>query len=350
MSGLTKQQEQFVLDNWNKIDLLLLVRQTFNNHELTLRHAEAKLVKKFLAERKLKKEIVTGNTHVLTESQKEYIRNGIDTLTPLEIAQIIFDNRKLEPTSQEVILIQNYVNSLDKGTKKFPHDDYAEEEYRPPDQLSAVVTKVNQFLRKDLSLKTMPTVQKRTMEAVRNFLHAPRYLQTINSYLSKKAREMFEGEFVRSIFDKPDLTPDELNLVITLCQHYVMGVTLHRQLDMLNIRYEETLNDPDGKLTVPLAEMVKAKSMELEKCNKAQTDLTKFLNGERSKRQERQGSGQISVARLVEWFRDEKERKQALKRAEIQNLEDEEEVKRLEEISETKARVLGISKSELLYG
>lgn len=347
---LTDHQKNFILKHWNDMDLLLLVRQVFDDHQLTLRHAEAKLVKKFLAERKSKQEIVSDNTSSLNASQKEYIRNSIDSLTPLEIGKIIFDNQKLEPSSKEVILIQNYVNSLDKNVRRFPHEDAAEGEYRPPDQLSAVVTKVNQYLRKDLTLKTMPTVQRKTMEAVRNFLHAPRYLQTINSYLSQKARDMFEGEFVRSIFDKSDLTPDELNLVITLCQHYVMGVTLHRQLDMLNIRYEETLNDPDGKLTVPLAEMVKAKSMELEKCNKAQTELTKFLNGERSKRQERQGSGQISIARLVEWFRDEQERKKALQRAEIQAQEDEEEVKRLEEISETKARVLGISKSELLYG
>jgi len=350
MLELTDDQKVFILKNWNKVDFLLLVRQVFDNHQLTLRNFEARLIKEFLAARKLKKEIVADSKTELTESQKEYIKSNIDSLTPLEIAKIIFDNRKLEADSKEVLLIDNYAQGLDKETEQFPHEDYAKGEYKPPDQLSAVVTKVNQYLRKNLSLKTMPTVQKKTMEAVRNFIHAPRFLQTMNSFVSAKSREMLEGEFIRTIADKPDLTPDELNIAITLCQNYIQQVTLHRQLDMLNLRYEETLNDPDGKLTVPLAEMVKAKSAELEKCNKTQKELVTFLSGERSKRQEKHAGSQASVARLIEWFRDEQERKKALERAEMQAQEDEEEVKRLEEISETKARVLGISKSELLYG
>jgi hypothetical protein len=172
----------------------------------------------------------------------------------------------------------------------------------------------------------------------------------MNSYVSQKSRDMFEGEFIRTVFDKPDLTPDELNIAITLCQTYIHGVTLHRQLDLLNVRYEETLNAPDGKISMALTEMIKAKTTELEKNNKTQADLVKFLSGERSKRQEKSAGSQASIARLIQWFQDEEERKKALERAELQNREDEAEVKRIEEVSETKARVLGISKSELLYG
>ena len=349
---LTPEQKEFILENWNKIGLLALTRRTFENSTLNGRSPEAKTVQKFLGERKVQKkgEKTKEELLTLTESQEEFVKNSIETLTPHEIAKIIFDNQNLEVLSKEVIAVDNFAKTLGITTEQFPHDAYPSSDYRPPDQLSAVVTKVNKFLRKDFSLKTMVNIQKKTMEAIRNFLHAPRFLQTINSYGSEKTREMFEGEFVRSVFDKPDLTPDELNIVITLCQHYVMGVTLHRQIDMLNTKYEDVLNDPDAKITTALADMVKAKTDELNKCNKAQAELVKFLSGERSRRQERQGGSQASIAQLVEWFRDEQERQKALKRAAIQAKEDEEEVDRIESISEMKARILGLSRSELLHG
>jgi hypothetical protein len=347
MNELTPEQKQFIAENWKNMDFISLVREAFHNKELNGRSKEAKLVQKFLGTGKTKKEKIA--TLELTGSQKEYIENTVDLMTPHEMAKIIFDNKDLKPISKEVDLINSYVKTLNKK-EQFPHEDYAQEDYRPPDQISAVVAKVNKFLGKDINHKTMPTIQRKTMEAVRNFLNAPRFLQTINSYISQRNRDMFEQEFVRSVFDKPDLTPDELNIVITMCQLYNQQVTLHRHLDMLNIKYEENLNEQDGKISMALAEMVKAKSAELEKCNKAISDLVKFLSGERSKRQEKQGAGNVSIARLVEWVRDEAERKKALQRAELQTQEDEAEVKRLEEISDTKARILGISKSELLHG
>lgn len=348
MVELTSDQKEFVLENWNTMGLLALTRRTFLDNSLNGRSLEAKSVQKFLGERKVKKKNESIELS-LTDDQKEYVQTSISSLTPHEVAKIIFDNPKLEPLSQEVRLVTEYAKTLDnKG--QFPHEDYAKGEYRPPDQLSAVVTKVNHYLRKDLSLKTMPTIQRKAMEAIRNFIHAPRFLLTINSYIAQKTRDMFEGEFIRTVFDKPDLTTDELNIAITLCQHYVMGVNIHRHLDLLNTRYEETLNDPKSTGLQSLAEMVKAKATELKECNKAQTELTKFLSGVRSQRQEKQGGSQNSVARLVEWFQDEQERKKALQRAELQAKEDEEEVDRIESIPELKARILGMSRSELLHG
>jgi hypothetical protein len=342
---LLEEQKQFILRNWQDTDLLSLTKEVFNNEKLTGRSKEVKWVQKFLASRKLKSEISPS----LTDSQKELIKNSIESMTPHEIAKIIFNNSNLDKVSKEVGLVATYAKQL--GIKnQFPHEDYATEEYRPPDQLSAVVTKVNKYLRKKLSLTDMPTIQRKNMEAIRDFIHAPRFLYSINSYVAQKSRDMFEGEFIRTIFDKPDLTTDELNLCITLCQLYVMDVTLQRQLDMLNMKYEEVLNDPDGKLTQALSDMVKAKSTELKECNKTRTELVKFLSGARSERQKRSAGSQASLARLIEWFRDAQERKKALERAELQATEDDQEVKRLEEISETKARILGISKSELLHG
>lgn len=349
--GLNEEQKDFVLKNWDKMDLLSLTRQIFGDQTLENRSSECKLVKKFLAERKVKKKSDPKSSEViLTDEQKEYVQTSIDTLTPHEIGKILFDDSKIAPTSKEVLAISAFANTLENPKQQFPHEDYAQEDYRPPDQISAIVSKVNQFLRKEINHKTMPTIQRKTMEALRGFLNAPRFLQTINSYVSQKNRDMFEAEFVRSVFDKPDLTPDEINIVVTMCQLYIQQITLHKHADLLNVKYEEALNEPKATGLQALAEMVKAKATELKECNKAIADSVKSLSGERSKRQEKQTGNGNSIARLVEWFQDDNERKKALKRAELQAQEDEEEVNRLESISEMKARILGISRSELLNG
>lgn len=352
MDELTDEQKEFIKNNWDKMDLQTLTRKVFNDGSLDGRSKEARVIRKYLGDRRPKTtQFEKKPDIILTDSQKEFIENNIGSMTPFEIAKVIFDDAELPPLSKEVLTIDKYVKEeLEDDVERLPHEDYAQGEYKAPDQLSAVVTRVNIFLRTDLTLKNMPLVQRKAMESIRDFLHAPRFIHTINSYVTRKAREMFEGEFLRTVFDKSDLTPDELNLSITLCQLYVQQVTLHRHLDMLNQKYEDVLNDPDGKVTVALSEMIKAKTGELEKCNKAQSDLVKFLSGERSKRQEKQGGTNTSISRLVEWFRDEEERKRALQRAAIQAEEDEDEIDKLETISEMKARVMGISKSELLNG
>src|SRR6266446_5367580 len=181
MLTLGSEQKRFVLENWNKTDFLSLVRGVFKNQKLSGRSQEAKLVQKYLGDRQLK--IKNGKVAeiILSDSQKEYIRNNVNMMTPFEMAKMIFDNPKLEPLSKPVLVINEYIKNLGEDTKIFPHESYATGDYHPPDQLSAVVTKINIYLRKHLSLKTMPTIQKKAAEAVRNFLHAPRFLQTINS-------------------------------------------------------------------------------------------------------------------------------------------------------------------------
>src|ERR1041385_6964876 len=102
---LSQDQKEFIISNWDKLDFLSLVRQVFQNQTLDGRSKEARTVRKFLASRQLKKEIVSNQTVTLIESQKEYIKNSIDSMTPLEIGKIIFDNPKLEPLSKEVQMV-----------------------------------------------------------------------------------------------------------------------------------------------------------------------------------------------------------------------------------------------------
>lgn len=347
---LTDEQKDFVNHNWDAMDLLSLVRATFEDEKLDGRSLQARLIKKFLGERKTK---TTKHEKVqpvvLTEDQKEYIGTNVSLMSAFEMGKIIFNNPRLEPLSKHVMTINKFIKDLDEGTEKYDQEESVSEEYKAPTQLSAVVGKINKYLRKELDLKALPTVQRKSMEAIRNFLHAPRFLQSINAYIAMNQREMFEGEFIRTIYDKPDLSPDELNICVTLCQKYVQGVTLAKHINILNTKYEDDMEE-GGRLSMTLAEMIKVKTDELDKCEKTQKVLVEFLSGQRSKRQDKQVGNSASVARLIEWWREEEERQKALKIAERQHEEDKEEVVRIETLPDIKARVLGISTSEMLHG
>lgn len=345
---LTPEQESFILENWDKLPLIQLVKETFKDNSLDGRCFQAKVIKEFLADKKPKSTAwVKRPEIILSEENKEFVANNI-SLRPIEISRIIFNNPKIQPLSKEVLVVKKYKDSITLDSEKT--DDMPEELYRPPSHTVQVVKKVNDFCQKDLKLETMPTVQRKAMESLKGFLHSPRFLHTINAYVSKKSRKVFEEEFVRATHDKPDLTPDELNLYVNLCSNYVLMITIQRQLDMLNERYESIMLDPDAKITTPFADMIAAKTTELNRCDKRQSELINDLNGKRSIRIKEQKGSTSNIANLFSWWKDEEERKKALQWAEIREKEVSAELDRLETIEEMKARILGISRSELLNG
>jgi hypothetical protein len=97
-----------------------------------------------------------------------------------------------------------------------------------------------------------------------------------------------------------------------------------------------------------LTEIIKATSEELNQCEKRIESLTKDLNGSRTARLKSKGEENGSIFALVEAFQEREERDRMIMMAELQNKLIEEEADRLESMDDYKARILGISKKELL--
>jgi hypothetical protein len=351
MFTLTEENKSFALASWDKMSLTELTQSICNDDNLDGRSLEGRVIREFLISQGKQPKSTTFKKVepvVLTNEQKQFVESNL-TLRPIEIARIIFENPKIEPLGRHVQAVSRYMAEINTS-QGIVSEEVLHTDYKPPVQLSQVVKKVNDFARKDFDLSTMSTLQKRNMEALKNFIHSPRFLQMINSYVTQKSRNVFEQEFIRAIYDKPDLNPDELNLYVNLCHNYVMMITLNRHKDMLDERYESVLMDPNSKISQTLSEMIKAKTDELNKCDKRQSELIEALNGKRAQRIKEQKINSASIANLIDWFKDESERQKALAWAEKESLEAEEEIDRLESISEMKARVLGISRSEMMHG
>ena len=117
-------------------------------------------------------------------------------------------------------------------------------------------------------------------------------------------------------------------------------------IDKLNRMFEECEDQRD--MTVRLAELLKTKSEEYNQCEKRQEALISRLNGDRKERIKNQHRNNASILSLVKLFQNETDRKRMIEMAEKQKLLITEEADRLENMDVWKARVLGISKDDVV--
>ena len=157
-------------------------------------------------------------------------------------------------------------------------------------------------------------------------------LQVINNYTDATDRELFEAEFIRTTWDKPDLTADEINLYINVCIDYVNLKNISKAMEKLNRMFHEAEDQRD--MTVRLAELLKTKSDEYNQCEKRMESLINRLNGDRARRIQGQHEENASILSLVQLFQDENERKIMLRMAEMQKEAVAEEAANIESMPE----------------
>jgi hypothetical protein len=348
---LTEEQKQIILKEFaNTPDLRELTRKVYNNTEIDGRSWQGRLVRAFLTQQNLnyKTSLVEKAEELeLTQAQKEFlmsdnIENGINAL---EAARLAFRDRSIASLSVKHRIV---IEFLKKYRPEIVDEDNqpTNEKWTSPKSISRVVKKINDWAGINLDEITLSTKQKRLCEKMLIYLKSPRFINIINQYSTLSDRELFESEYVRTVWDKPDLTVDELNLYITVCANYVRQKHIQQRMDKLNSLLQDADNDRD--ITLRLTEIIKATSEELNQCEKRIESLTKDLNGSRQARLKERGEQSGNILALVEAFQDREERKRMVMMAEMQNKLIEEEADRLETMDEFKARILGISKRELL--
>ena len=101
-------------------------------------------------------------------------------------------------------------------------------------------------------------------------------------------------------------------------------------------------------MTVRLAEVLKSKTDEYDKCEKRMESLIKKLNGDRAERLKNRFKENASILTLVRNFQIQEQRNQMIEIAEMQKKLVEEETDRLDNMESWKARILGISKKDAI--
>jgi hypothetical protein len=347
-NNLTDQQKAYIESNHKSIpDLIELTRKVFNDDTLDGRTKEGKLVREYLVECGFKYNTTKSKKAKrvnLTEEQKEFIENSArDEMNAFQIACVIWHDRDITPLSKETLVVAEHIKSTKPNLLR-SEDSALGDVYMPPQTQTATIKLLNKYCSAEIRQEAISLKQKKYVEQVVKFLSTPRFFQVINSYTDKADRDLFEAEFMRTTWDKPDLTADEINLYINVCIDYINLKNINKAMEKLNRMFHEA--DDQRDMTVRLAELLKTKSDEYNQCEKRMESLINRLNGDRARRIQGRQEENASILSLVELFQDEKEREIMLKMAQMQKEAVEHEAKHLESMPEWKARVLGISKGD----
>ena len=287
----------------------------------------------------------TGSVTLTQQQEKFLMSDQIDLeLNPLEIARIVFDDETIKSLSAHHRTIIDFLKEKRPDVIN-ENEIVTSEKWISPHSVVQAVKRVNVLANQELSASSLSNKQEKMMKALIFNMNTPRLEQTINSFSRVGDRQLFESEFIRATWDKIDLSPDEVNLYIALCQNYVRIKHTQSRLDKLNRMLEDS---DDEKYAMSMVDLIKTTSEELNQCEKRIEALTKNLNGSRQDRIKARGQRNGTIEALVEAFQDKEERDRMIKMAQMRQKLVKDQADELETMSEFKARVLGISKEELL--
>lgn len=342
---LTENQKEFLRKNAKDIlDLNELTKKCFGDNELDGRSKEGRAVKKFLADNHINYNTTKrkkAKKVTFTESEKEFIlQQAKEGISSLAIAKLLFPKQNVKPLSTEQRSVLEYINSINPDFLP-SKDGGALNDYIGPKSPSRIIKKINDATGIELEEGKMNRQTQICIDKLGKNLNNSRFIRIINNYTNSADRELFEQEFIRLTWDKPDLTPDEINLYMNVCKEIINLEVISGNVNKLNDMFEEA--EEQSEITVRLAEILKTKSSEYDQCSKRISDLTKKLQGDRGERMKKRQRENASFLSIVQMFQDEEERKNMIRMSELEKIAVKEEAERLEGMGEWKARVLGIS-------
>lgn len=347
---LNKKQKQFVLDNYQDTpDLAELTKKVFGNNKLDGRTKEGRAVRAFLVNNNLtfnvtklpdKKEPI-----VLTEEQGEFVLQRMDEgVSSYGIAKLIFPDKDVKKLGLEQRAVLAW---LKENKPEFsPAPGLSFNVYNPPKAASRIIKRINESTGEVLEEDRLSRQHQICIDKLRTNLANTRFLKIINGYKDESDRILFEEEFIRLTWDKPDLSADEINLYMNMCKSIINLEVISQQVQKLNKMFDDA-GDQD-EMTIRLAEIIKTKSTEYKDCENMIANLTKKLQGDRAERLKSRRKDNASFLSIVEEFQDEEGRKNMVRMAEMNKKAVKDEGARLESMDEWKARILGIGIDDVI--
>ena len=145
---LTEEQEKFLLENSKKInDLNVLTKKCFEDEGLDGRSKQGRAVRKYLIENDIK-----FNTKFkpkqepidFTDQQKEFIiEQAKDSLSSLEIAKLLFPDKRVMPLSLEQRAVLEVIRDVNPDIMP-SKDSGALDSYIAPKAVSRIIKKINE--------------------------------------------------------------------------------------------------------------------------------------------------------------------------------------------------------------
>jgi len=346
---LTEEQKTCIEENHAIMpDLIQLTRKVFNNNSLDGRTKEGRAVREHLSHKGIAYKTVNtprGRKISFTPEQKDFIiQYANEGMNSYQIAQVIFPDKVIKNLSSEQRAVVSFLKAYSPSSITLEESAIGDL-YAAPTSFKGLIERVNFFVGADLLEDKLKALDKKCIESLGLFLKSPRFVMIINGFADERDRTLFEAEFIRATWDKPDLTADEVNLYINVCVDYINLKNIGSHIEKLNRMFNEAEEQQD--MSIRLAELLKTKSEEYNQCEKRMESLIARLNGDRAKRIANKQQENASILSLVQAFQNEEERQRMVLIADRQRALISEETDSLETLPTWKARILGISKDDV---
>lgn len=350
---LTEEQQQQVLALFEETqDLNVITQKIGKDPNLDGRCKLGRRIRSFLAGEGKDYGVKGGSKKGkldLTEEQMKFLNSDLidNKMKPLEIAKLVYKNANIVSLGQEHRTVMAYLEEYRPDVVDHTLT-IADGKWHKPKRIEAVISLVNKWCNLDLpcSRDKLPNKSRKGIERLFDYLNVYKLWTTLNSLNTEDDRNLYESEFVRYTWDKPDLTNEELNLYMMVCSNIVRAKHIQKRMDDFVISLESKADD--AEISIKQTEHFKALNDELNACEKRISDTITKLNGDRSKRVEKLQSVNANILALVEAFQEKEERDRMVMMADRLNKLVEEEAEKFESVGEFSARIFGISREELV--
>jgi len=338
-------QQIYIESHWSGDKPLEMARHLFGQDDLDERSEEFGKIKRYLTKKYKDTPCLEFDI-----DQLKFIDNNSSNMRAFDMAKVLFGN-DTKPLSRETKTVDRFVKAIGLSYKASEDSNPSVTGYNPPNTDLQLIKHINSVdINANFKKDDLTSLEKECLAALRKYLNSHRFIATANAIPDQSNRNLFESSFVEACYNKPDLIAEELNAYISLCCDYVMTLTLQKQMNKINELLDDVIeSDEDSKkLAMSLADAYSSKVQEYDKCQTRIQKLQASLSGSRINRMKGEASRNQSLSKLVEEMKGEESRKKMLLIAEARNLELEKEFDRIESAPEYIARVLGISKTEIL--
>lgn len=352
---LSDEEKKEILDNWNAgiLSLPKLIRAVWKNDKLDGRSFQGRALKRFLASRDkapIPSHVYIKKTEVqqLSEEDKAFIREHAKEFKARKISQLRW-GENVGLGDVRVRLCKEYYESLPPEMRS---EDYNQttKDYTPPKTPTQVLARLKNYRICDWEDGKMSVFQKECVKKLIEFSNIPRFESDMSTITNQKERDLVEAEFFRHVYDKPDLTSEDLSTYISACFCTLDIKRLRAEEVKIAQQIEESVDD-DGKPKFNQAFVDYASSIRSEISNKtSKLEATfKSLNGDRSNRLKNKGNNTITLASFVELLKekDKRDKVMALIKRDEEKLK--EEMAELASMEALKFEMWGANPRELLH-
>lgn len=363
--SLNEDQKRVILDFWNE---RAEKGDAPSVQELTERlfgggvkgsSKKGRLIKDFLGSKNISvrgSKVYIKKLLELSEQQKEYIKNNRGTMTNVDMARLLFDNPKLKNIHKESRAVKAHNESLGPSVYGGKEETPADGEWRPPNTLDRTIARVNKYFKAGGGIDNKKDIKAsvvKEVEALMRYLNTYRLSIHINNYEAEGDRTLLESTFVRYCYDKSDLTEEEVDQYILLSKEAVTELRTDERKEKLQTMLSnqaECQDDEKTRVSMSLVEAIGKVNKEYDDCMKRQQSLLASLKQKRSDRLAKKISDNASILNIISTWKMEKTRRELIEIAENRKDKVKKEIERLENMEDVFAKVIGISKDEVLYG